>query len=239
MIRAATRWRAADVGGPYSGAQPVRVVVGHTHGVVFVVEGDHHCHRAEDLFASDGHVHGGVGQHGRGEEEASIERFWQRRLLTTSLECRPLIEAALDQGGDLVLLAGADEWSYLGVRQWRVAEPNGLRACGERVDELVVDSALHEEAGSGDAGLTRAATNAAKASALGGDARVDVIEQSFTGVLPPSSAVMRGEPRRCSDGCGPAGFGTSGKRDLGDVRVTGKPLAGCASARDHVEDTVG
>src|SRR5688572_22828933 len=42
--------------------QPVVGVVGDAHGVVVVLERDHHQHRAEDLLTGDGHVVGDVGE---------------------------------------------------------------------------------------------------------------------------------------------------------------------------------
>ncbi len=72
----------------------------------------------------------------------------------------------------------------------RIAEPNRLRTRGERRDEFVVDAALHQESRSGDTGLT-GGDEGGERRTLGRDAGGSTSSKSSTGVLPPSSAVIR------------------------------------------------
>ena len=59
-----------EVAGRDRTAEPVGGVVGDAHGIVVVVEADHHQHRAEDLLAGDGHGVVDVGEQRRLDEEA-------------------------------------------------------------------------------------------------------------------------------------------------------------------------
>ena len=58
-------------------------------------------------------------------------------------------------GLDFVAVARTDQRGNLGLCFERVADPQTLRGCDELGNECVVDAALDEQAGTGDAGLMK------------------------------------------------------------------------------------
>ena len=64
--------------------EPVWTVVGDAHGVVIVLEGDDHQHRAEDLLLGDGHRVVHVGEQGGLDVVALVGRWAGRPPPTTT-----------------------------------------------------------------------------------------------------------------------------------------------------------
>ena len=90
-------------------------------------------------------VHGGVGEHGRLQEEARPQRFWQVRYTAPCGEPGALGDAGVDELAHLVPLPRADERSHLGVGQGRVTDSDGRGAGRQGGDERVVVGPLHQE----------------------------------------------------------------------------------------------
>src|SRR5919202_5219215 len=132
--------------GPDRAREAVDRVVREAYGVLFVLEGDHGHHRAEDLLARRPVVVGDWGEDGGRVPEA-----------------RALRGAAPDrhgrvvrhEGGDLLAVIGRDKRSHLRLLVLRVPDAEALDRRLEEVEEVVEDRALHEDARAGAAVLPR------------------------------------------------------------------------------------
>ena len=72
--------RTVQVGSDDARRQAVVGVVGAADRFFFTFIGEDGHHRAEDLFAHDGHLVGAVGEHGRGDPRAVVKTFALQRV---------------------------------------------------------------------------------------------------------------------------------------------------------------
>ncbi len=231
LLRHAVRPR--DVAGPDRRTQGEGGVVGLADRVVLVVEGDDDDDRPEDLLLGNPHVVADVGQHRRLDEEAT----GQARDLggpAAGDQAGALGDAALDVPEDARAGPLGDDRAKLGLGQRGVADPDLLCLGGERVDDLVVDAALHQQPAPGDAGLPGTDESGEGRAA---SRRVDrgVVEDEDGG-LPAELQGGLGEASRGGDGDRPAHLRATGEDHLLDQRVLGQGRAcGGAEPVDDIE----
>ena len=141
---------ARAVGRPHARDEAVLGAVGDAHRIVFVVERNHHQHRAEDLLV--------------GEFVVERHRPEQRRLDEETTLGRALVEPAFAQYRNAVLartLQEPHDALVLDLADHRAAvevglvrpDAHGVHARGQCADHLVVDRALHQHAAAGRTGL--------------------------------------------------------------------------------------
>ena len=124
-----------------------------------------------------------------------------------------------------------DQRAGLGLVVVGAAEPDGLRALDERVDERVVDLLLHQQAGAGRADLAGVQEDRGE-GVVERDVQVGVREDDV-GVL---AAELEGDllDRRRSGGHHPAaGDEATGERDEVDPRVLGEQRARVGPGAQH------
>ena len=142
----------AGVLGPDRAGQPVEAVVGDPHRRVLVGEGLDGQDRAERLLAGHRHRAGAAVEHGRQVVEAAPE-LRVLRCRTAAAEHGALGDPGGDVRRHLVAVRGADQRPGLRLRVVRSAQPDGAGPVDQRIDEVVVDLVLHEQAGAGRADL--------------------------------------------------------------------------------------
>ncbi len=145
--------------------------------------------------------------------------------------------ALFDIGHDLVALGRIDQRSEMNFRIERIAEPDGLRARGQAVEELLLDAALHENARAIGADLA-GRIEIAEERAADGIFHIGVVEND-QGRLAAEfhGGVLHVRAGLCQHAL--AGRDRAGQRDLGDQRVIDQLRADIAETLQHIEQTVG
>ncbi|CAM5246799.1 hypothetical protein SVIOM74S_05571 [Streptomyces violarus] len=143
---------AARVGGPHPAGQAVARVVGQFHRLVLGAEALDGDHRAEDLLLDDPHRPVAVGEDRRQQEEAAAQGGVVGAGAAGD-EAGALLLGDGDVALDLLAVLGGAERAALGALRHAVAEPDGLGAAGEGLDEPVVQRVLDQQARTGRADL--------------------------------------------------------------------------------------
>ena len=223
-----------EVAGPYRRGQAVDRVVGHRDRFVFGVEHAHRRHRAEDLFAADGHRAGGTHEQRGLHEGAAGDRA---TAAATHGHLRALALALRDAGQHVALLLVADQRAHRGGRVERVARAVGHRcAAYETLDEFVMDLTLHQQARAGVAHLAGVVVDATDRALHRGVQVVQVGEEDLRAL---AAGLQRNAFHVRLPGVTEQQFAHgrgAGERELGHVRVQRQRLAGLDThSVDHVE----
>src|SRR5918995_6713185 len=221
--------RSGAVLGPDRAREAVLGVVGLTNSIIFVLEGDHRYHRAEDLLP--GRL---VVVRDRGENYGWVPEPGAFRRLAPDRHGRVFG----DVGGDLLAVVGGDQGPHLRRLVERVPDAHPRDGRLHEREELVEDVFLDQDARAG-ATVLPSITEDGDGCRSGGLLQVGVGEDHVRGL----AAQFQGDA--LYGACGPchdplADLRRTREGDLGNVRVFDEPLSDLAPwPDDDVDDALG
>ena len=204
-------------------------LVRDAQGVIEIVVDLHGHDRAEDLLGA--HIHRRLCAHDHGGHEHSV------RVELTATGHRSAVGHGLgDPARYAIALGLGDQRGDVGRVVHRVTDDESAYAGDELLDECISDRTVHEDALSGDAGLT-CVREAGNLDLCGGGLPV-AISLNHDGCV---IAELQAHPLvRCPCANSPTHLRRTGERDECDAGVIDKCVADRATATgDHLQVTIG
>ncbi|MNM46573.1 hypothetical protein D3C81_575130 [compost metagenome] len=141
---------ATEIPRPQAGGQPVAAVVGHAHGLGFVVEAKHRQHRAEHFLAGQRLLRPHLVEHRR--LHIATARL-HLGTLAAQQQPRAIGFGAGDVGQYFVHMRGIDQRPHRCIRLQRMAWLHALAVGDHLVHEVIADRTLHQQPRTGRADL--------------------------------------------------------------------------------------
>src|ERR1051326_7046718 len=226
-----------DIAGIERRREAVDDAVGNLDGLVEAAAGDHAHHRAKDFFLRDPHFGVDVGKDGRLMEPAT-GMGGALEALTAAQQVRAFVAADLDVFFRCLHLSLIDLGAHGSGFVEPVADREGAGAVHKFIEELLVNTFLHNDTAGGSAPLA-AGAEAAPERSLYGEIEVGVVEHD-DGVLAAHLQRAVLETARGSFADQFADFARTGEGNGTDVRMAIQWAADFgAVSGDDVDDAAG